>query len=85
VTTFGGGERHLTDLSRALVDLGHEVYAASVPDSPLSTELSFLGKERTFALSRRNYVKNVTRVAGFVRESGIEIVHAHAARDYHWC
>ena len=83
VTTFGGGERHLTDLSLALVDLGHEVYAASVPDSPLSTELSFLDKERVVALSRRNYVKNVTRLAGFVRECGIEIIHAHAARDYH--
>ncbi|HEX5964494.1 MAG TPA: glycosyltransferase family 4 protein, partial [Pyrinomonadaceae bacterium] len=83
VTTFGGGERHLTDLSHALVDLGHEVYAASVHDSPLSNELSFLGKERTLELSRRNYVKNVTRLAGFVREHEIEIVHAHAARDYH--
>jgi glycosyltransferase involved in cell wall biosynthesis len=83
VTTFGGGERHLTDLSQALVDLGHDVYAASVDGSPLWTELSFLGKERTLALSRRNYVKNVSRLAGFVRAHGIEIVHAHAARDYH--
>jgi glycosyltransferase involved in cell wall biosynthesis len=83
VTTFGGGERHLADLSRALSDLGHEVYAASVPGSPLSAELSFLAKENTFALSRRNYVKNLTGLAGFVRAHGIEIVHAHAARDYH--
>ena len=83
VTTFGGGERHLTDLSHALVDLGHEVYAASVDGSPLWTQLSFLGKERTLALSRRNYVKNVSRLAGFVRAHDIEIVHAHAARDYH--
>jgi glycosyltransferase involved in cell wall biosynthesis len=83
VTTFGGGERHLTDLSHALVDLGHEVYAASADGSPLWTELSFLGKERTLALSRRNYIKNVSRLAGFVRAHDIEIVHAHAARDYH--
>ena len=83
VTTFGGGERHLTDLSHALVDLGHDVYAASVDGSPLWTELSFLGKERTLALSRRNYVKNVSRLAGFVQAHGIDIVHAHAARDYH--
>jgi glycosyltransferase involved in cell wall biosynthesis len=83
VTTFGGGERHLADLSRALVDLGHEVYAASVPDSPLWTELSFLPRERRLALSRRNYVKNVTGLARFVRAHDIEIVHAHAARDYH--
>jgi glycosyltransferase involved in cell wall biosynthesis len=83
VTTFGGGERHLADLSRALSDLGHEVYAASVPDSPLWDELLFLNKGRTFALSRRNYAKNLAGLAGFVRAHGIEIVHAHAARDYH--
>ena len=82
VTTFGGGERHLADLSHALVDLGHEVYAAAVPDSPLWTELSFLSNKR-FALSRRNYLKNLQSLAGFVRANEIEIVHAHAARDYH--
>jgi glycosyltransferase involved in cell wall biosynthesis len=83
VTTFGGGERHLADLSRALSDLGHEVYAASVPDSPLWAELSFLPKAQTLALSRFNYLKNLTVLAGFVRAHDIEIVHAHAARDYH--
>ena len=83
VTTFGGGERHLADLSLALTNLGHEVYAASVPGSPLWTELSFLSKGNTFALSRRNYVKNLIGLAGFVRTHDIEIVHAHAARDYH--
>jgi L-malate glycosyltransferase len=83
VTTFGGGERHLADLSYALSDLGHEVYAASVPGSPLWAELSFLNNTRTLALSRGNYVKNLTGLAAFVRTHGIEIVHAHAARDYH--
>lgn len=83
VTTFGGGERHLADLSHALARLGHEVYAASVPGSPLWDELSFLPRGSTLALSRRNYVKNLTGLVGFVRAQGIEIVHAHAARDYH--
>ncbi|HEU4876094.1 MAG TPA: glycosyltransferase family 4 protein [Pyrinomonadaceae bacterium] len=83
VTTFGGGERHLADLSQALTDLGHEVYAASVPGSPLWSELSFLPNGRTLALSRGNYVKNLTGLAAFVRAHGIEIIHAHAARDYH--
>ena len=83
VTTFGGGERHLADLSRALVDLGHEVYAASVADSPLWTELSFLPKARLLALSRRNYPKNLTSLVSFIRTHNIQIVHAHAARDYH--
>src|SRR5688572_27837932 len=83
VTTFGGGERHLADLSHALVERGHEVYAAAVPGSPLSDELSFLTNGNTLALSRRNYVKNLTNLSGFIRAHGIEIVHAHAARDYH--
>ena len=83
MTTFGGGERHLADLSHALADLGHEVYAASVPGSPLSTELSFLPEGRTFALSRRNYLKNLTALARFVRANNVQIVHAHAAKDYH--
>jgi glycosyltransferase involved in cell wall biosynthesis len=83
VTTFGGGERHLADLARALVGLGHEVYAASVPGSPLRAELSFLAPGHTFALSRFNYAKSLIGLAGFVREHGIDVVHAHAARDYH--
>lgn len=82
MTTFGGGERHLADLSLSLVNLGHEVYVASVPASPLWNELSFLTEERRVALSQ-NYVKNLTALAGFVRAHDIEIVHAHAARDYH--
>jgi glycosyltransferase involved in cell wall biosynthesis len=83
VATFGGGERHLADLSHALVKLGHEVYAASVPSSPLSAELSFLTGGHNLKLSRSNYVKNLIRLARFVRTHDIEIVHAHAARDYH--
>ena len=83
VTTFGGGERHLVDLSHALVDRGHEVFAATVPDAPLSKELSFVTEARTLALSRRNYVKNLLALAEFIRDHDIEIVHAHAARDYH--
>jgi glycosyltransferase involved in cell wall biosynthesis len=83
VTTFGGGERHLADLSRALVDRGHEVYAAAVPASPLWAELSFLPPERRLELSRANYPKNLTGRATFARANEIEIVHAHAARDYH--
>jgi glycosyltransferase involved in cell wall biosynthesis len=83
VTTFGGGERHLADLSHALVNLKHEVYAAVVPGSQLAAELSFLAQERILPLSRRNYVKNLKTLAGFIRAHEIEIVHAHAARDYH--
>lgn len=83
VTTFGGGERHLADLSHSLVDLGHDVFAASVAGSPLWSELSFLNKERRCELSGRNYAKNVASLGALIRAYDIEIVHAHAARDYH--
>lgn len=83
VTTFGGGERHLADLSHGLADLGHEVYVASVPGSPLWNELSFLTTQHLLPLSARNYVTNLTSLARFLRAHDIEIVHAHAARDYH--
>ena len=83
MTSFGGGERHVADLSHALADLGHEINVAAVPGSPLWTELSFLPDETVLPLSRGNYVKNVVSLAGFIRANGIEIVHAHAARDYH--
>jgi L-malate glycosyltransferase len=83
VTTFGGGERHLADLSHALADLGHEVHVAAVPGSPLWAELSSLTKVRMLALSRLNYAKNLSVLAAFVRAHDTEIVHAHAARDYH--
>jgi glycosyltransferase involved in cell wall biosynthesis len=45
--------------------------------------LSFLTEERTLALSRHNYAGKVTHLARFIRAHSIEIVHAHAARDYH--
>ena len=83
MTTFGGGERHVADLTHALADLGHELYVAAVHASPLWTELSFLTNDRTLALSRLNYPKNLIALARFIRAHDIEIVHAHAARDYH--
>ena len=83
VTTFGGGERHVVDLARGLAELGHELYAASVPGSPLSAKLSFVPTGNTLALSRRNYLKNLPSLAAFVRAHDIDVVHAHAARDYH--
>jgi glycosyltransferase involved in cell wall biosynthesis len=82
VTTFGGGERHLVDLSRALSDRGHDVYAAVVEGSPLWKELSLLSEARMLALSQRNYVKKLITLVRFLRDHDIEIVHAHAARDY---
>jgi glycosyltransferase involved in cell wall biosynthesis len=81
---FGGGERHLADLANALAARGHEVHAALRPESPLINELAGLAKENVTTLPLRNALDAVSarKLARYVREHGIEIVHAHLARDY---
>jgi glycosyltransferase involved in cell wall biosynthesis len=81
---LGGGERHLADLADALAERGHEVYAALVPRSPLSRELSALPEKNIFRLRLRNAldVGSALELARLIRQHRIEIVHAHMARDY---
>ncbi len=82
--TLGGGERHLADLANALAARSHEVYAAVRPNSPLPDELSGLKREDIVTLPLRNSLDAISarKLARFVREREIEIVHAHMARDY---
>ena len=82
--TLGGGERHLADLANGMARRGHDVYAALVPDSPLPGELAKLPAENIIELPLRNSldVTSALKLAQFVRQNQIEIVHAHLARDY---
>jgi len=82
--TFGGGERHFVDLSNALAERGHEVYAALSPASPLREKLARLPDARIITPPLRNALDlaSATQLAHFIREQKIEIVHAHLARDY---
>src|SRR5688572_6405084 len=82
--TFGGGERHFVDLTRGLTERGHEVFAALRPSCSWKNRLDFLPPERLYQVSIRNSfgVLSAMRIADFVRENKIEIVHAHVARDY---
>jgi glycosyltransferase involved in cell wall biosynthesis len=82
--TFGGGERHLVDLTRGLTERGHEVFAALRPTCVWKERLNFLPPEHMYQVSIRNSfgVLSAMRIADFVREKKIEIVHAHVARDY---
>jgi glycosyltransferase involved in cell wall biosynthesis len=82
--TFGGGERHFADLSNALSERGHDVYAALSPASPLQAKLTRLPASHVITLPLRNALDlpSATRLARFIRERRIEIVHAHLARDY---
>src|SRR5690606_1408037 len=82
--TYGGGERHVVDLCRGLSERGHEVYASLRPTADWIRRLSFLPQENLFQVSIRNSfgVLSAIRIADFVRENRIDIIHAHVARDY---
>jgi glycosyltransferase involved in cell wall biosynthesis len=81
---FGGGERHLADLARGLSERGHEVFAALTPSSPLRDRLDPVQPLNVFTLPLRNALDlaSAVRLARLAREHGIEIIHAHVARDY---
>lgn len=82
---FGGGERHLVDLSRSLAERGHEVYAAIEPDSPLREPLlAALPQTNIYELSLRNFrdARGSMKLARFARSNKVDIIHGHVARDY---
>ena len=80
---LGGGERYLTDLANALVARGHSVYAVLRPNSPLVPQLS-IPSESLLSLPLTNSLDahSARRIASFVSQHDIDIVHAHLARDY---
>ncbi len=82
--TFGGGERHLVDLCRELHGRGHEVYVALRPTNEWQSRLDFLPDDRFLYVSIRNSfgMFSAKRIARFIEKQGVEIVHAHVARDY---
>ena len=81
---FGGGERHVADLARGLAARGHEIFAAVAPGSPLRDALDAVAPENVLELRMRNALDapSAVRLARFARERGVEVVHAHVARDY---
>ena len=74
----------MADLSRGLAERGHDLFVALRPTNEWQHRLSFLPPENIVHVSIRNSfgVISSLRIADFVRENGIEIVHAHVARDY---
>jgi len=81
--TFNGGEQHFVDLCRGLTRRGHEIFVALRPTNKWQARLE-LPPENILHVSLRNSlgVLSATRIAEFIRERNIEIVHAHAPRDY---
>lgn len=74
----------MVDLCRELAKRGHEVFVALRPTNLWENRLDFLPPENVLHLSIRNSfgVLSAMRMADFVRENEIQIVHAHVARDY---
>ena len=81
---IGGGERHLADLANGLTRRGHDVFAALNPSSPLRSELSSVTEQNIVQAPMRNAlnVSSALKLARFVSENRIQIIHAHVARDY---
>jgi len=81
---FGGGERHFVDLTNGLMRSGHEVFAATTPESPLLPELQKLSAGNILRLPFRKPfdVASAWKLRRFARDRDIEIIHAHMARDY---
>jgi len=81
---FGGGERHFVDLSRGLINQGHKIFVALRPTNEWQARLDFVPPENILHVSLRNSlgVLSAQKIAEFITEKNIEIVHAHAARDY---
>ena len=81
---FGGGERHLVDLVRGLSESGHDVFVALRPTNKWQSNMAFLAEDRILHVSVRNSfgMFSAKRIAKFVDDNGIDILHAHVARDY---
>jgi glycosyltransferase involved in cell wall biosynthesis len=84
--SLGGGERHVIDLTKAMIERGHELHLAVRRDSPL---MDVLGKYpiRWYELGLRNALDIISAqgLANVIRKNRIDILHAHLARDYSYC
>ncbi len=81
--TMGGGEHHVIDLTRGLIERGHELHLAVRPHSPLRRELAD-APVHWHEVKLRNAldVLSAKRLSKLIVEQHIEVVHAHLARDY---
>jgi glycosyltransferase involved in cell wall biosynthesis len=78
--SFGGGEKHLVDLTKSLIERGHDVFVAVRPRSPLIERLDGVN---IFTVPLRNSfdILSASQLKRIICEHEIEIVHAHLGRD----
>jgi glycosyltransferase involved in cell wall biosynthesis len=84
--SWGGGEHHVADLTRALVSRGHHLHLAVRPATPLRDALSNLPIcWHELPLRNAADLGSARRLAAIVQHEKIDAVHAHLARDYAIC
>lgn len=81
---FGGGERHVVDLSQGLPGCSHDVFVAIRPSALIRAQLPFLPDSHLFELPFRGQFDLLTArsLANLIAAKKIDLIHAHAARDY---
>ena len=74
----------MADLCLGLQERGHELFVALRPTNEWQHRLNFLPPQNIMHVSIRNSfgVLSSMRIADFVKQNQIEVVHAHVARDY---
>jgi L-malate glycosyltransferase len=84
--SLGGGERHVIDLTRAMIERGHRLHLAVRRNSPLSPALAD-APVHWHELGLRNAIDLVSaqQLAGIIRREKIDVMPAHVARDYTFC
>lgn len=84
--SLGGGERHVIDLTRAMIDRGHQLHLAVREGSPLMDALAG-HPVHWYELGLRNALDVISAqgIANAIRKNQIDILHAHLARDYTFC
>ncbi|HKQ73384.1 MAG TPA: glycosyltransferase family 4 protein [Blastocatellia bacterium] len=84
--SLGGGERHVIDLTRAMIERGHQLHLAVRRDSPLIDALDGY-PIHWYELGLRNALDVISAqgIAQVIRKNRIDVLHAHLARDYTFC
>ncbi len=83
---MGGGERHVADLTRALIERGHELHLAVRPRSPLRQALPGLPVTwHEMGLQNSLDLVSAYQLRAIIRAAQIDVLHAHVGRDYVVC
>jgi L-malate glycosyltransferase len=84
--SLGGGERHVSSLTRAMIERGHQLHLAVRRHSPLRQVLA-AAPVQWHELGLRNAIDVVSaqQLAGIISREKIDVMHAHIARDYTFC